>query len=613
MSFMFNPFPYHDPNAANELNVDERYTKAITKGNVAAAKAVAARLSGMKRAVVGIDGAISAPFIEWVTALEQALSTAGIPVTSVSAECLYKDADALEEQLKEFLPEDLEKDPVLLFGRLYEGGYEGLMRGDAIDGLAGRMQSFGKNGSGVLIVYGNGALIPALRAHADIKMFIDVTPLTITLNVRGGRVRNLGDRTARPFKLAMRRCYYVDFEVSYHLRGQLLRGGHIDYYLSGDDSDNLQLMPIETVNAIFDALVSQPLRCKPVYLEGVWGGYYFKKIRGLPDTMKNCAWVFDMIPMEVSVVTRQNGVQTEFPYFTFVQARGEALMGAQCVKKFGGYFPVRFNYDDTWHSSGNMSIQVHPGGDYAVANFNELGRQDESYYVVVTGQGAKTYLGFKEDADIEQFIADARRSEQNNEPVDYERYLNFVPSKPGTQVMIPGGTIHSSGRNQVVLEIGSLTIGSYTYKMYDYLRADLDGIPRPIHTYHGDRVLRRERRAGWVRDNIAHEPRSVRKGDGWEEVIVGEHDLLYFSLRNLRFERRIEDDTRDRFHVLTLVDGERVVIRSLTDPSRFFVQRYLDIVVVPASFGRYEIINESDGPVVVHKTLLKQGYEHDTR
>ena len=175
MSFMFNPFPYHDPNAVNELNVDERYTKAITKGNVAAAKAVAARLSGMKRAVVGIDGAISAPFIEWVTALEQALSTAGIPVTSVSAECLYKDADALEEQLKEFLPEDLEKDPVLLFGRLYEGGYEGLMRGAR--STAGRTDAVVReNGSGVLIVYGNGAPIPSW-AHADIKMFIDVTPL----------------------------------------------------------------------------------------------------------------------------------------------------------------------------------------------------------------------------------------------------------------------------------------------------------------------------------------------------------------------------------------------------------------------------------------------------
>ena len=55
----------------------------------------------------------------------------------------------------------------------------------------------------------------------------------------------------------------------------------------------------------------------------------------------------------------------------------------------------------------------------------------------------------------------------------FEKYINAVPSIPGTQVMIPAGTVHASGRNQVILEIGSLTVGSYTYKLYDYLRADL--------------------------------------------------------------------------------------------------------------------------------------------
>ena len=55
---------------------------------------------------------------------------------------------------------------------------------------------------------------------------------------------------------------------------------------------------------------------------------------------------------------------------------------------------------------------------------------------------------------------------------------NPISAKPGLQVMLPAGTIHSSGRNQVILEIGSLTIGSYTYKMYDYLRLDFDGKQR---------------------------------------------------------------------------------------------------------------------------------------
>ncbi len=68
--------------------------------------------------------------------------------------------------------------------------------------------------------------------------------------------------------------------------------------------------------------------------------------------------------------------------------------------------------------------------------------------------------------------------------------------------MLPAGTIHSSGQNQLVLEIGSLTIGSYTFKLYDYVRKDLDGTPRPIHSVYGEEVLSKERNASWVKKII---------------------------------------------------------------------------------------------------------------
>ena len=241
-------------------------------------------------------------------------------------------------------------------------------------------------------------------------------------------------------------------------------------------------------------------------------------------------------------------------------------MGEECVSRFGGYFPIRFNYDDTFHSNGNMSVQVHSGHDYNIENYNELGRQDESYYVVATAHEAKTFIGFKEDADPDEFIREVKISEKNFTPVDYEKYINHIQSAPGIQVLLPAGTVHASGRNQLILEIGSLTIGSYTYKMYDYLRADLDGIPRPIHTYHGERSVCKERTTSWVNENLVQPPRLVRSGDKWAEYIVGEHDLLYFSLRRLEFETSIEDDTNGTFHVLTLVDGEKVTVQSLDHP-----------------------------------------------
>ena len=119
-------------------------------------------------------------------------------------------------------------------------------------------------------------------------------------------------------------------------------------------------------------------------------------------------------------------------------------------------------------------------------------------------------------------------------------------------------------------------------------------------------MLRGERCGSWVRENLVDHGYTVREGEGWREVVKGEHELLYFSLRNLVFERSIDDDTNGDFHVLALVDGERVRIESAGDPSLFFELEYLDIAVGPACFGSYRIVNLGGGTVTVHKTLLKQ-------
>jgi hypothetical protein len=145
--------------------------------------------------------------------------------------------------------------------------------------------------------------------------------------------------------------------------------------------------------------------------------------------------------------------------------------------------------------------------------------------------------------------------------------------------------------------------------MYDYMRKDLEGNLRPIHSHHGDKVLRRDFREDWVSDNLIQKRRLIRQGTGFAEYIVGEHELLYFSLRNAVFAERYEDEAGDRFHVLVLVDGEKVLIRSKPDPSRCFRQNYLDMVIIPAGFGPYEVINEGVGVVTLHKTMLKEGFE----
>lgn len=599
MSFMFHPYPYSDPNAVNAVS---GMGVQPVKGLAATAKALAAQLRAGKR--VGLDAYPGTDYLALVNVLRQVCANpdGGSDVTFIDAATLLKTPAEIGAMLASYLPEDRENDPVLLYGRRYLDGYAGLQDAAKVEALKKALAS-----AGAVVVYGQGALAPALQDCYNLRVWMDVTPRTAVLAYKNGHARNLGSERDLPYNLTMRRNYYVDFETAMEQRWNLIRAKKMDYYISADIPEQMMMVSFEELLKLFNELCERPLRCRPVYLEGVWGGYYIHRLRHLPKEMRNCAWVFDMIPLEVSIVAKTADYEFEAPFFTFVQAMGEKLLGKQAFEQFGGYFPIRFNYDDTYHSSGNMSIQCHPDGPYVVRNHGEFGRQDESYYICVTGQGAKTFLGFEHEESCEQFFELARKAEKSGELIDYEQYIHAVPSTPGTQVMIPAGTVHASGRNQVILEIGSLTVGSYTYKLYDYQRTDPQtGIRRPIHLKMGSEVIHGERTAEWVNANLVNHGGVVRQGEGWKEIIVGEHDLLYFSLRNLIFDHQVSDDTEGYFHVLSLVDGEKVRVSSVNDPSKCYIMNSMDIIVIPANLGAYTIENLAVGTVTVHKTLLKK-------
>lgn len=620
---MYNPFPFDDPRPVNRPELSEKTVKSIISGgNQNVVKKFVATLAdraAKEGVVVALDGYTTANWTVFVNLIARECCLLGLGFEAIDANAATlksgKEIDAIIDPL---LIWDTKIDPTLLYGKVYKGGYQGLMdeaRTEAFKKAVPASRQAGK----ISVVYGYGSLIPELRELYDVKVFFDLTPMKSMLRIRRGEYSNLGKERPGIINRTIRRCYYCDFECAVRNRHELWENNVPDWYVLDNDPQNLQLMPFGTFSDICAQLVKYPFRAKPCYLEGVWGGSYMKKLRKLPEEMRNAAWVFDFIPMEVSVVVEAGDEKLDINYCSFVHKEGVNLMGEDCVKKFEGYFPIRFNWDDSYHSTGNMSIQCHSGGEYNVKNYNEFGRQDESYYVVVTGHDAKTFIGFRDDADIPQFFRDIEAADTEHKPCDYMKYVSYEESKPGLQVMLPAGTIHSSGRNQVILEIGSLTIGSYTYKMYDYLRLDFDGKQRPIHTRLGEENVRQDRRYSVIHDPespeyIVQKPRLAASGEGWEEYILGENPQVYFSLRRLEFEKKCEQDTGGKlFHVLTLVDGDAVRVRSVRHPERYFDLQFMDIVCVPADMGRYVIENLGREPVMVHKTCLREGYQNDPR
>ncbi len=595
MGMYYNPIDYDDCTAVNSVDDDQicgwlSYLKQ--DGHAGGLTALLSEGLNIFDGNLGID----------LAQIATDLCREDPSIAAIDIKDYYYDVRRINEELKEYLPEDREWDPRLIFGKLYEGSY-----GDLIDFARLEREAEEISAGRKAILYGYGAAaMESINRNARVFYF-DVTPKDSALIINRGRYVNIGSDGALGFDEMTRRAYFIDAELMTGLRRELLQKDAIDYYILHSAKCPYAIMDRQCLKSVAAEFVRRPFRAKPIYVEGVWGGQFIKRERQLPDEIaEKVAWSFELLPMEASALIQVRGMLLDIPFFALMNLAGRQIIGENLYRKYGGYFPVRANYDDTWHSDGNMSIQCHPDEEQARTWYNELGGQNEAYYVVVTGHDSKVFCGFRGDG--KEFLDLCRRSEQDGRMIDYEKYVNHIESRPGTQVFIPAGTIHASGRNQLVLELGSVMIGGYTYKMYDYNRREKDGRLRPIHTKLAETALKTERDREWVNKNSVIAPVKLQENESYSEYRIGFNEQMDYETHriNLKTCRTYQGQNNGKFTMLAVVDGEAVQIRAKDNPEYFYRAKYLDVVIVPSTISEYEIVAEGKQPVVIHKTVIRE-------
>lgn len=438
--------------------------------------------------------------------------------------------------------------------------------------------------AGRAIVVGTGA---ALVAPDDCTLiYADMARWEIQQRFRAHEVKALGvDNRSDAVSIQYKRGYFNDWRITDRHKDRLFN--RVDYWLDTHIADQPKLIDRDTFFRGIDATVKGPFRVVPFFDPAPWGGQWMKEVCGLDPSKPNYGWCFDCVPEENSLYLEVQGVRFELPSIDVVLLRSRELLGEPVEARFGKDFPIRFDFLDTV-GGGNLSVQVHPTTQFIRENFGMCYTQDESYYLLDAKPGATVYLGLKTGVDKDEMIGDLREAQKGDIVFDTEKYINRLPAHKHDHYLIPGGTIHCSGAEALVLEI-SATPNIFTFKLWDWQRLGLDGKPRPINVERGRCVIDWKRDTEYVHSHLANHFADIAQGDGWREERTGLHPNEFIETRRHWFTKSVMHDTAGSVNVLNLVEGEEAVVESPTGAFSPFTVHYAETFIIPAAVGQYTI------------------------
>lgn len=148
----------------------------------------------------------------------------------------------------------------------------------------------------------------------------------------------------------------------------------------------------------------------------------------------------------------------------------------------------------------------------------------------------------------------------------------------------------------MVLEI-SATPFIFTFKLWDWGRLGLNGLPRPIHLDHGIANIAWERQTEWVKKSLINRIEFLASGPGWTDERTGLHELEFIETHRRWFTQSTLHDTSGTVNVLNLVEGRAAIVESPTGAFEPLEIHYAETFIVPAAAGGYRIrpVGESEG------------------
>lgn len=574
-------------NVENHIKVSEDTKNAIVFGPEGVFAQMAQAI-GTASGAVALDGWYGVDF----DAVVEGIKKAGADAEFVNINDVFLPMDEIMDYKQEFITDDPGFGYCNLDGRISD-----LMDAQKLEALRKRLKS------GV-VVYGYGAAIPELFSDYDITYYLDKTRQPLLWQMWDGKLVPFACDAPRK-EYDWKEYYYCDYYLLHFQKHFLI--DKMDYYVEAVKTEDLKVIPRNAYDEIIKTMLDYPVKEVEIYQPGPWGAYRYKdfwEIEGLECNAWN-----EVAGPELSILIDIGAEQMiNLPFVNLMQYP-QRLVGSYVHEKYPHLFPLDAWLDDGYFPEKtpaeriSMPIHTHPGTDYVKTHFNEpLGRY-ETYYIAEAYEGANTWMGFYNDADLEQWEKKCRESNNLKEIGDWKDYVCNWESREGDLYLIPPGTDHGHGGNQMVLELDtcpSIAGTEYSFFSYDFARNSWDdntktmtGKPLKMHMDHSFNVSK-FRREDYVDEKLRARPSVVKWTKDYFIERYSSVPEMPFEIERIHYSKKGEYDTQGKFcHIVTLTVGKNAKIYSRKNPERCTTINLFQAAVIPADFGEYAVESET--------------------
>jgi len=598
------PLYEYNKNAENRIRLPKAMSVNIACGSKEVLKSIADKIADVGNGLVVFDGWYGVDWDSIVVYLKAELPD----VRFTNSATLFKASEIIDEYRRPFLTDD----PA--FGWVNDQGIlEDIMDEEKIDLF--RQTTLKENA--VVVLYGPGSAIQSLTPEAILVLYFDFTMQPLLWQMWDGKLVPFG-WTGPEKDYYWKKYYYNDFYLL--LRQKKYVFGKMNFYAEYVDSANPKLIDANIYNYMIDELVKQPIKQVKITQPGPWGAYRYKDLWEIEGLECN-AWN-ELAGVELSVLIDWGGKHMlNIPAQNFMQ-RPVQVVGEYVHKTYPDLMPLQVWLDDGYFPEpvsferSSMPIHNHPGTQYVKRHFNEpLGRY-ETYYIVESYKGSSTWMGFKEDADLEQWERLCRESENKKEIPDWQDFICRWNTSVGDLFLIPPGTSHGHGGNQMILEMdtGPSVAGTeYSFFTYDFARKTWDDVKKEMtappmrmhleHSFDNNKFIRETR----VRNTHRARPITIDGNGKFRKDQYTTIPEMPFHIERIFFEHKAENDTEGKYmQIVTLTEGKQVTIRSIENPEYSTTIERLQACIIPAGFGKHEYINEDGTHAMVVLIRLKE-------